>query len=70
MTADFRADYREYESPNQTAFDGVFSLSSRYLVNRNLSVIGTYSHSRRFDASNGIPEFDRNIVQLRLRVAL
>lgn len=70
LTGDFRADYREYQSPNQTAFDGIFTVNARYLVNRNLSVIGTYSHSRRFEASNGIPEFDRNLFQLRLRVSL
>lgn len=70
LSADFRADYREYQSPNQTAFDGVLTATARYLVNRNLSVIGTYVYSRRFEASNGIPEFDRNLFQVRLRVAL
>ena len=39
-------------------------------MNRNMSVIGTYAYTRRFEASNGIPEFDRNLFQLRLRVAL
>ena len=70
LSGDFRADYREYQSPSQTAFDGVFTLTARYLVNRNLAVIGTYSYARRFEASNGLPEFDRNLFQVRLRVAL
>ncbi|WP_165982127.1 outer membrane beta-barrel protein [Dankookia rubra] len=70
LSGDFRADYREYQSPNQTAFDGIFTATARYLVNRNLTVIGTYAYSRRFEASNGIPEFDRNLFQVRLRVAL
>ena len=26
LSGDFRADYREYQSPNQTAFDGIFTL--------------------------------------------
>jgi hypothetical protein len=70
LSADFRTDYREYQSPNQTALDGIFTATARYLVNRNLSVVGTYAYSRRFEASNGIPEFDRNLFQVRLRVAL
>lgn len=70
LSGDFRADYREYQSPNQTAFDGIFTATARYLVNRNLSVLGTYSYARRFEASNGLPEFDRNLFQVRLRVAL
>ncbi|WP_431268980.1 outer membrane beta-barrel protein [Dankookia sp. P2] len=70
LSADFRADYREYQSPNQTAFDGVFTATARYLINRNLSVVGTYAYSRRFEATNGLSEFDRNLFQVRLRVAL
>lgn len=70
LTADARADYREYQSPNETALDGLFTLSARYLVNRNLSVIGNYTFTRRFEATGGFPEFDRNVLQLRLRVAL
>ena len=70
LSGDFRADYREYQSPNQTALDGVFTFTTRYLVNRSVSVIGTYSYARRFEATNGLVEYDRNLVQLRVRVAL
>jgi len=70
LSGDFRADYREYQSPSQTALDGIFTLTARYLVNRSLSVIGTYAYSRRFEATNGFQEYDRNLFQLRLRVAL
>lgn len=70
LSADFRADYREYQRPDETALDALFTLTARYLVNRNLSVIGTYSHARRLEATGGFPEFDRNLLQLRLRVAL
>ncbi|MFC7474012.1 outer membrane beta-barrel protein [Dankookia sp. GCM10030260] len=70
LSGDFRADYRQYTSPTQTAFDGIFTATARYLLNRNMSVIGTYAYSRRFEASNGLPEYDRNLFQVRLRVAL
>jgi len=70
LGADVRADYREYQSPNQTALDALLTLSARYLVNRNMSVIGTYTYARRLEATNGLQEFDRNVVSLRLRIAL
>ncbi|MDO9708240.1 outer membrane beta-barrel protein [Paracraurococcus lichenis] len=70
VSADFRADYREYQNPNETAFDALFSLNARYLLNRNMSVIGTYTYTNRLQASTSFPEYDRNVVLLRLRVAL
>lgn len=70
LTGDIRADYREYERPSQTALDALFTVSGRYLLNRNLSVIGSYTHARRLEQSGGFQEYDRNLVQLRLRVAL
>ncbi|WP_165943494.1 outer membrane beta-barrel protein [Roseicella aquatilis] len=70
LSGDFRADYREYERPSQTALDGIFTVGTRYLVNRSVSLIGTYSYSRRFEASGGFPEYDRNLFQVRVRVAL
>jgi hypothetical protein len=63
-------DRREYDSPNQQATDGYAILSSRWLINRNLSLVGSYQHARRLDASSGIQDFDRNLVQVRLRYAL
>ena len=70
LSGDFRADYREYISPTQTALDGVFTATARYLLNRNMAVIGTYAYSRRFEATNGFQEYDRNLFQVRLRVSL
>lgn len=63
-------DRREYESPSERATDGVGIVSVRWLINRNLSLVGSYQHVRRLDASAGIEEYDRNLVQVRLRVAL
>jgi hypothetical protein len=39
-------------------------------VNRNVSLVGSYQHARRLDSSVGVQEFDRNLFQLRLRIAL
>jgi len=63
-------DRREYEQPSEQATDGFAILSARYLLNRNVSLVGSYQHSRRLDSSAGVQEFDRNLVQLRLRIAL
>lgn len=63
-------DRREYDNPNQQATDAYAILSSRWLINRNFSVVASYQHARRLDASAGIQDFDRNLVQVRLRVAL
>ncbi len=63
-------DRREYEQPTERATDGVGILSARWLINRNLSLVGSYQHVRRLDASAGVDEYDRNLVQLRLRYAL
>ena len=65
-----RADRREYTSPNQNATDGVVEVSGRWLLNRSLSVSGTYAYNRRIEATGGAFEFERNLVQLRLRLAL
>lgn len=70
LSGDARADYREYQNPNETALDALFSLSARYLLNRNMSLVGTYTYARRLQATSGFPEYDRNLLQLRLRVAL
>jgi len=70
LSGDIRADYREYQSPNQTSLDGLFTLGARYLLNRSMSVFGTYTYARRFEATNGLLEYNRNVFQVRLRVAL
>jgi hypothetical protein len=70
LSGDIRADYREYQSPDQTALDAVFTAGARYLINRNLQLVGTYAYSRRLEATNGLTEYNRNLFQVRLRVAL
>lgn len=70
LGGELRADRYEYESPRQTATDGSFILSARYAINRNLAVVGAYSFIKRLEASGGLPEFDRNLIQVRLRIAL
>jgi hypothetical protein len=70
LSAELGLDRREYEQPNEQATDGYGILSARWLINRNLALVGSYQHSRRLDASAGIQEYDRNLFQLRLRIAL
>lgn|GEM_PF-2201491 len=70
LSAEVGADRREYEQPDERATDGFVVVSARWLINRNLSLIASYQHVRRLDATQGFEEFDRNLFQLRLRAAL
>lgn len=70
LGGEVRVDRREYEQPNQTATDGVVQVSGRWLLNRSVSVTGSYAYNRRIEATGGFLEYDRNLIQLRLRVAL
>jgi hypothetical protein len=70
LGAELRLDRREYDRPSQTATDGVVGLSAQYLLNRSMSVVGTYAYSLRLESSGGINEYDRNLIQVRLRFAL
>lgn len=70
LGAEVAVDRREYESPSQEATDAIGVLSARWLINRNLALVGSYQHVRRLSASAGFEEYDRNLVQLRLRIAL
>ena len=70
LSAELGLDRRDYEDPNEHATDGYGILSARWLINRNLSLVGSYQHSRRLDSSSTIEEYDRNLFLLRLRVAL
>lgn len=67
---EFRVDRREYDRPDSTATDAVAQLNGRWLINRSISLTGIYAYSRRIEATGGAFEFDRNLVQVRLRVAL
>lgn len=70
LGVELRVDRREYDSPNQTATDGQVGLTARYLLNRSMSVVGSYAYARRLESSGGINEYDRNLIQVRLRFAL
>ena len=70
LGAELRADRREYDRPTATATDGVAQLSGRWLLNRSVSVSGVYEYYRRIESSGGGDEFGRNLVQVRLRIAL
>jgi hypothetical protein len=70
LGAEIRADRREYSRPSETATDAVAQISGRWLINRSISLTGSYAYNRRLEASGGIEEYDRNLVQVRLRVAL
>ena len=70
LQGDVLYDRREYESPNQTASDMVLTLTARYLLNRNASVVASYGYRRRLEATGGFREFDRNLLQVRLRFAI
>ena len=68
---ELRADRRDYGgSRGANATDGVVQLNSRWLLNRSLSLVGTYAYSTRLEASGTVQTYDRHLVQLRLRVAL
>ncbi len=70
LGADARVDSRSYPRPAQTATDGVFTLSARYLLNRNMSLHGSYQFSTRLEATGGATEYDRNLLLVRLRFDL
>ncbi|WP_372617784.1 outer membrane beta-barrel protein [Falsiroseomonas sp.] len=70
LSAEVGANRREYEEPDEQSTDGYALLQARWLINRNLALVGSYQHTRRLDSSAGIDEYDRNLVLLRLRIAL
>ena len=57
-------------SDDASATDGVVQLNSRWLLNRSLSLVGTYAYTTRLAATGQVDTYDRHLVQLRLRVAL
>lgn len=67
---ELRVDRREYDNPSEKATDGVAQINGRWLINRSVSVSGSYAYNRRIEATGGAEKFDRNLVQLRLRIAL
>lgn len=70
LGAELRADRREYDRPRERATDAVLQLNGRWLINRSVAVTGTYSYNRRLEATGPVEVFDRNLFQVRLRIAL
>jgi len=63
-------EWDEYRQPNQQATDLYASVSARWLINRNFSLVASYQYSWRVDASAGLDDFNRNLVQISLRMGL
>lgn len=70
LSAEVAADRRVYEQPSEQATDGILILSARWLINRNFALVASYQYVKRFEATGGFEEYDRNLFQLRLRAAL
>ena len=56
--------------PGEKATDGVIQLNGRWLINRSVALTGTYAYNRRIEASGPVEKYDRNLFQVRLRIAL
>jgi hypothetical protein len=67
---ELRGERRAYDRPAERVTDAVAILSAQYFFNRNVSLLASYQRYQRLQASGGIPEFDQNLFQLRLRFAL
>ncbi|WP_426955256.1 outer membrane beta-barrel protein [Muricoccus radiodurans] len=70
LSAELTGEQREYTRPRDTVSDAILLLSGRLLLNRSATLIGSYQYVRRLEAADGFEEYDRNLVQLRLRFAL
>ncbi len=70
LGAELRADRREYDQPREKATDAALQLNGRWLINRSVAVTGTYTYNRRLEATGPVEVFDRNLFQVRLRIAL
>jgi hypothetical protein len=64
------ADRRVYENPSLRATDAYAILSGRWLLNRNMQLIASYQHVNRIEATGGAEEYYRNLIQVRLRMAI
>lgn len=70
LSGQLRGERLEYRDPSETVTQGVALLSARLLLNRNASLILSYQHVRSFESAAGFQEFDRNVLHLRLRIAI
>jgi hypothetical protein len=70
VTVGARVEQRDYPGDVGTVKDAIGLLEARWLLNRNMMLIGTFQHTERVSAPSGIQEYGRNQVMLRLRFAL
>ncbi|HYZ32711.1 MAG TPA: outer membrane beta-barrel protein [Crenalkalicoccus sp.] len=59
-----------YQAPSQSATDMNIIGGGTWMINRNLALVGSYQYSQRLQATGGFNEFERHLVQFRLRLAL
>ncbi|ONG58957.1 hypothetical protein BKE38_01165 [Pseudoroseomonas deserti] len=70
LSGEVRGERRKYPQEGGTVSDGIALVEGRYLINRNLALVATYQHTERLEAPEGIREYGRDQVLLRLRMAL
>ncbi len=70
LTAELRGERRDYPTEDGDVVDGIGLVSARWLLNRNMALIGSYQHSERLSSPGGLREYGLNIVTLRLRFSL
>ncbi|WP_159993425.1 outer membrane beta-barrel protein [Roseomonas sp. 18066] len=70
VSGEIRGERRKYPQDGGTVSDGIALAEARYLITRNLALVATYQHTERLEAPEGIREYGRDQVMLRLRMAL
>jgi len=70
VTVGTRVERREYPDDVGTVTDAIGLLEARWMLNRSMTLVGTFQHTERLSAPSGIQEYGRNQVMLRLRFAL
>ncbi|MGG5822261.1 outer membrane beta-barrel protein [Falsiroseomonas sp. HW251] len=68
--AEAGVEWDQYQQPSQSSTDAYGAVSARWLINRSFSLVGSYQYSWRLNASAGLPDYNRNLVQFSLRMAL
>jgi hypothetical protein len=70
ISGDVNVRNLQYRQPNQTSTELGFVVGAQWLINRNLILSGSYTYTNRLQATGGLTEYDRNLLLVRLRVAL
>ncbi|MBC9206167.1 outer membrane beta-barrel protein [Roseomonas aerophila] len=70
VTVGTRVERRDYPEDVGTVTDAIGVLEARWMLNRSMTLIGTFQHTERLSAPAGIQEYGRNQVLIRLRFAL